>query len=183
MNLSNKNGFSILVGLNNTALPPVYENIHSNGGALIVEQSATFNVAQTATVNVAQTADVNVTQTNVIANTSVNAILLAAYIASTSATLVNPNAKGIQLAINVTAYTLGSLTPVISGFDLSGNKYPILTGPAIAAVGLTILRVYPGLIAVANATANDILPLSFEIEGIAGTADSITYEINANLIL
>ncbi len=146
----------------------IYKELKSDvAGSLLVSQVGPLNVIQAAPIS----------------NIAINNVALSAYTTSQTATINNLNSKGLQLIVNVTAYTLGSLTPIISGIDLSGNKYPILTGPAIAAVGITALRVYPGLIAVANSVANDIVPLNIVLDLVAGTTDSITYEVNSNLIL
>jgi hypothetical protein len=78
-------------------------------------------------------------------------------------------AKGCILLINVTAVT-GSLTVTLKGVDsVSGASYNILASAAISSTGLTVLRVYPGLTAAANATANDVIPNTCVISSVVAT--------------
>jgi hypothetical protein len=96
---------------------------------------------------------------------------LTAQAAGTVATgnLDTQQAKGCILLINVTAVT-GSLTVSLKGVDpTSGASYTVLASAAISATGLTVLRVYPGLTASANATANDVLPNTCVISSVVAT--------------
>lgn len=75
-----------------------------------------------------------------------------------------------------------SVVPVIEAQDpLSSQWYPILTGAAITATGLVVLRVYPGVAAVANLSVPDFLPPIWRLTMTHGNADSITYSASANL--
>lgn len=77
--------------------------------------------------------------------------------------------KGCLVLINVTAVT-GSLTVTLQGVDpVSGATYNILASPAISSTGLTVLRVYPGLTASANAVANDVLPVVCKVSSTVAT--------------
>jgi hypothetical protein len=64
----------------------------------------------------------------------------------------------LSIVIDVTAFTSGTLTVSLQGKTSSGTLYPILTSAALAATGVTVLRVAQGLTAVSNLTANDMLP-------------------------
>lgn len=77
---------------------------------------------------------------------------------------------GLLIFINVTSVT-GSITVTLKGLiDEAGtNSYSILASAAIAAPGLTVLRVYPGLTAAANATANDVVPGYCQITSVIAT--------------
>ena len=76
---------------------------------------------------------------------------------------------GALLFINVTAVT-GSLTVTLQGKDeASGTYYTILASAAIAATGMTVLRVYPGLTAAANATVNDVTPVTCRVSSVVAT--------------
>lgn len=87
----------------------------------------------------------------------------------TTGNLDTQQCKGCIVFINVTAVT-GSLTVTIKGVDSgSGSTYNVLASAAIAATGLTVLRVYPGLTAAANATANDILPVTCQVSSVVAT--------------
>lgn len=130
----------------------------SNGATADLQRS---NVNGTALASAARTASVN------------------------SADLINHNGRGLHLVIDVTAITgAPSITVTIQGKDaLSGKYYTILAGAAITAVGTTILRVYPGLLAAANLVANDVLPRSFRVSVVNANADSITYSVGSSTIL
>ncbi len=119
-------------------------------------------------------------------NTDITVLASAARTASVnSADLTNYNARGLHLVIDVTAVTATpSITVTIQGKDaLSGQYYTVLASAAITAVGTTVLRVYPGLTAAANAVANDILPRTWRVSVTNADADSITYSIGASVIL
>ena len=99
--------------------------------------------------------------------------------------LANPYARGAVLTIDVTA---ASATPsvvfTVKGKSALGSDYyTILTSAAITATGQTVLRIYPGLTASANATVSDVLPATWRVEAAHADADSITYSVSANLIL
>jgi hypothetical protein len=82
--------------------------------------------------------------------------------AATSAVQINPYGRGIKLQINCSSYTSGSFTVTLSGV-INGTAYTILTSAALSAAAVTILTVYPGLTAVANVTATDVLPSQWKI--------------------
>lgn len=96
------------------------------------------------------------------------------------------NHRGIILHINISAIsgTGASLTVTLKGKDhLSGQYYTVLASSALTTTGLTVLRVYPGLTASANVTANDVLPGIYRIDTtIAGTTPSVTATVSAVLI-
>lgn len=119
-------------------------------------------------------------------NTNITVLASAARVASiNSADIVNYNAKGLHLVIDVTAIAATpSITVTIQGKDeLSGKYYTILTSAAIVAVGTTVLRVYPALVAAANLIANDAMPRTWRVSVVNADADSITYSVGASLIL
>jgi hypothetical protein len=78
------------------------------------------------------------------------------------------------LAVNVSAMSGSgtSLTVTLQGKDVvSGQYYTVLTSAAITTAGLTVLRIYPGISASANAAANDVLPPVWRVTyAIAGTS-------------
>jgi len=77
-----------------------------------------------------------------------------------------------------------SITPTIEGKDpISGSYYTILAGAAKAAVGTTVLRVGPTIIAAANVAANAILPSEFRVSVAVADADSITYSIGVTHVV
>src|SRR3972149_1200436 len=92
----------------------------------------------------------------------------AARTADATVDLTNYGAKGVVVVVDLTAFvTAASLTVTIQGYDsVSGKTWTILASAAIVAVSTVTLRVYPGLTAVANLTASDVLPLQWR--GFAG---------------
>ena len=100
--------------------------------------------------------------------TNMDNVTLAALSASTtssqSADQINYNARGLKVFINVTAFSGTSITFKIQGKDpVSGVYFDMLTGTAITATGTQLLTIYPGLTAVANTTATDVLPRTWRL--------------------
>ena len=104
--------------------------------------------------------------------------------ATTSTDITNTDYRGCHIIIDVTVDPASaSITPTIQGLDsVSGKYYTLLVGSAITAVGTTVLRIYPGLVASANVTVNDILPNKFRVSMAVADTDSITYSVSATLI-
>jgi hypothetical protein len=113
--------------------------------------------------------------------------LTAAAVGGNSADQANISAIGLKLVVDITAITgtTPSLTVTIQGKDkASGKYYNILTSAALAAVGTTVLTVYPGVAAAANVSANDILPATWRVlYAIAGTTPAVTATVGASLII
>lgn len=115
-----------------------------------------------------------------------NRVLLAS--AARTATVtgddqVNMGHRGLHLVIDVTSVTsTPSITPTIQGKDAAGIYYDILVGSAITATGTTVLKVYPGITAVANGAASDVLPAVWRVVLTHADSDSATYSVAANLI-
>lgn len=119
-------------------------------------------------------------------NTEETILASAARTATTnSADFTNYNSKGAQFIVDVTAIAATpSITVNIQGKDpVSSNYYTLLTSVAISTVSTTILKVYPGIGAVANSAASDILPRTFRVSVTHADADSITYSIGAALVV
>lgn len=98
----------------------------------------------------------------------------------------NINWRGVHVVVDLTA--VGGTTPqvivTIEGKDpRSGNYYTILASGALNAVATTVLRVYPGLTAAANLTANDILPRTWRVKAVVsgGAGAAITAKISGSL--
>lgn len=93
--------------------------------------------------------------------------------------------RGIIVVLDVTNVAASpSITLEIDGKDpASGKYYAILTGAAVTTNSTNVYRVYPGLTASANATANDALPKTWRIKIIANNSNSATYSVGAMLIL
>lgn len=97
----------------------------------------------------------------------------------------NSTGRGLHLVIDVTAVTgTPSVVFTIQGKDpVSGKVWTLLASAAITAAGTTVLKVYPGLTAAANAAANDILPPTWNVKAVHGNGDSITYSVTAHLVV
>lgn len=65
----------------------------------------------------------------------------------------------------------------------STASYDLLQSPAISAVGVTVLKVGPGLTAVANGAAADVLPSLFRVTSTATGAQTLTYSVGVNLVV
>lgn len=120
-------------------------------------------------------------------NTDTNASLtvLAAQGTGTinSADQTNTNGRGLQVVINITAITAGSVTVTIQGKDIvSGVYYTLLVSAALATTGTTILNVYPGLTAAANTVANGTLPRTWRISSVVATGP-VTATVGASVIV
>lgn len=101
-----------------------------------------------------------------------------------SGDFTNPGCKGVVLVIKITAGAGLSLTFTIQGKDpVSGAYYTILASSALTGTGTTVLRVYPGLTASANVTADDVLPRTWRVDVNAGNNTSATYSVGALLIV
>ena len=119
-------------------------------------------------------------------NTNISVLPSAARTTSQLVSLENFNHRGVAVIIDITLIpgAAPSLTVNINGqAPQSGKKYALLSSIALTVVGVTVLTVYPGLIAVANQDANNILPRFWEVEVLAGNANSVTYQVEANLVL
>ncbi len=102
----------------------------------------------------------------------------------TQADQTNYNHRGIVVVLDMTTVGTGSVTLEIDGKDpVSGKYYALLTGAAVTTNVTNIYRVYPGLTAAANATANDILPRTWRVKVTANNANSATYSVGAMLIV
>lgn len=101
-----------------------------------------------------------------------------------SSDFTNYNSRGLHIAFDVTAVSgTGSVTPVIQGLDPSSGKYyDLLVGPTVTATGLNIIKLYPGIVASANASASDILPRTWRVEIRHADASSYTYSVGANVV-
>ena len=118
--------------------------------------------------------------------------LLASAIRSTttnSPDQTNYNARGVVLYVNVTAYTLGSLTPRIQLKDPVSGTYgdAWIADTAIGATGLYIYQVYPGVGGDVEGVMREfnsmVLPRTWRATIIHGTGDNITYSVAAAPVL
>ena len=101
----------------------------------------------------------------------------------TSADLYNPYAQGIKVTVDVTTAGTGSITCTINFKDPASGKYVnLLTGAAITTAVTNTYTIFPGATVTANVSANDQLPLVFQIVITANNANTITYSVGYNLL-
>lgn len=118
-------------------------------------------------------------------NRTLTLLASAARVASAdSSDQLNEWGRGGHIVIDVSAIAdTPSIVVTVQGKDaLSGNYYDILVSNAITATGTTVLKIYPGIGAIANAAASDVLPPIFRVSVAHGDGDSITYSISAQMI-
>lgn len=96
----------------------------------------------------------------------------------------NLGARGVHVIIDVTAVAdTPSVVFTLQGYDpASGDWYNLLVSSAVVATGTTVLKVYPGIAAVANGAASDCLPAVWRIDATHADADSITFSLGAVLL-
>ncbi len=76
-----------------------------------------------------------------------------------------------------------SLTLSVTGTDpASGASVTLLTGAAVTSISTNSYRIYPGLTAVANATASDVLPKTWKVTVTHGGSVASTYSVGACLL-
>jgi hypothetical protein len=107
---------------------------------------------------------------------------------NSAAAIVNFNAKGVKLFLNISAVSGTSPTLVLkvqeqdpvsaAWFDLAGA-----TTAALSISGLTKLEIYPGIPAVANVSVNNALARVWRLVWtITGTTPSFTFSVGAQYI-
>jgi len=102
----------------------------------------------------------------------------------TSADIVNYNARGIKVWLDMTVVGTGSVTLTINGKDPASGKYILLlSGVAVVTNITSVYTIYPGAPVTANVSVNDILPRTFQIVVTANNANSATYSVGYSLIL
>ena len=88
----------------------------------------------------------------------------------------------IVLTVDITAVSGGdTLTVQINGKSASGAVYPILTSAALAATGVTALRVGMGFTPVANLAANDMLPNDIQVVCTVAGTGAIAYGVDLTI--
>lgn len=99
-------------------------------------------------------------------------------------TLAVGDEKGLVAVLSMTAVGTGSVTLSVNGYDRhSGATWLILAGAAVTTNSTNIYRIYPGLIAAANVTASDVLPVELQFVVTANNANAATYSLTVNTIL
>lgn len=101
-----------------------------------------------------------------------------------SGTLTNPSWRGLHVSLSVTNAGTGDITLKIEAFSpFVGTFHTLLEGVSVTTVSATEYKLYPGLTAVANSVANDILHRSWRVTVTHNNANPITYSVTAMLVL
>lgn len=108
----------------------------------------------------------------------------AATTTQTGADLINQNARGVKVVLNMATIGTGSVTLTIQGKDAaSGQYYTLLAGVAVVVNSVNVYEVYPGIPAVANVAASAALPRTWRVLVTANNANATTYTVGASVIL
>lgn len=92
--------------------------------------------------------------------------------------------QGITIVINISAFTSGTLTVSMFGVSASGYLYgsnatgALASSTALAATGVKILSVAPGLGSVSNQDFNGVMPNAIQVQAVSATSPSFTFGID-----
>lgn len=110
---------------------------------------------------------------------------LAAAAAATylSPDLTNQFGHSVKCLVSITKLgASATLTVTIQGKDTaSGRYYTLLASTALNSVSDTVLTVGPGLTAATNTIVNDVLPATWNVKAVVGTA-AVTATIGCSTI-
>lgn len=102
----------------------------------------------------------------------------------TSADITTYNAQGIHVTLDMTVVGTGSVTVTINGKDpASGKYYLLLSGAAVITNVTNVYKVYPGLPATANVSANDHIPRTIQIVVTHNNANNAIYSVGYTLLV
>jgi hypothetical protein len=102
----------------------------------------------------------------------------------TSGRQTNFNHKGCIVILTTSAIGTGSITLSIQGIEpVSNYTWTILAGTAVTTNTTNIYKVYPGLTAVNNSIASDILPRSWQVVVTANNANAASYAVYGMMAL
>lgn len=109
----------------------------------------------------------------------------AARAASQSLDRENNRSRGVELILDITAVP-GAVTVTLKvrTKDKASGKYLDLLASAVqSAVGTVRLVLYPGVAAVANQKADDVLPKNYNVQVLHSGAGNFTYTLAEQLLL
>lgn len=113
-------------------------------------------------------------------NNTTGAVIAAGATSGSSVTTTTYNARSMAIIINVSAYTSGTITVAINGITSSNYSYPLISSiTGLAATGVSIYRIGPGLTPSAGLVANDLLPRSVQV--VIGGTFSATFGVDYEL--
>ena len=104
---------------------------------------------------------------------------------SNSADQTNTASRGVHVVIDMTTVPgTDTVTFTLQGKDtLSGKYYDLLESLAIVATGTTVLKIYPGITASANASASDVLPKTYRVKTTHSAGSSFTYSVTVQVVV
>lgn len=97
---------------------------------------------------------------------------------------LNRGHRGLHLIVDLTVLAAAeTVTPKLQGQDpASGKWYDLLVGAAISATGTNVYKVYPGIAAVANGAASDVVPATWRVVLTHSSTGAHTYSVGVNLL-
>lgn len=123
------------------------------------------------------------------ADNEINDVILYASAARTATPTAfnqqdNRFATGIVFTVSCTAVSgSSSVVFTLEGYDVaSATWYTILASAAVVSAAVTTYYVFRGATVTTNVSANKLLPRTWRIKPVHGTADSTTYSVGATMI-
>jgi hypothetical protein len=98
--------------------------------------------------------------------------------------LCNDYFRGVEVVIDMTVVPgVDTVTFTVEGKDPTSGKYfTLLASTALSAQATTVLKIYPGLTASANAVASDVLPRTWRVRATHSAGSNFTYSVGANYL-
>ena len=99
--------------------------------------------------------------------------------------IITDGYRGIRAVVDITNIhaVTPELTITVQGKDdVSGKYFTLLASAALTATGTTVLVVYPGCVAAANAVANLPIPKVVRVIVAVADTDACTYTIGVELL-
>lgn len=101
----------------------------------------------------------------------------------TSADIVNDGYEGIEICLDLTAFTTAASLTLAYQEWIAGKGYvQLVVGTALTAVGQSFIRVFPGMPDTANTARNTFAPKQWRIVVVHGNGNSHTYSATAKLL-
>jgi hypothetical protein len=101
----------------------------------------------------------------------------------TSADVRNVACTGLKVVLDLTSNpgSLGSIVLTVQGKDQASGKYwTLLASPAITVVATTVYTISPGITAIANQSACDVLPPIWRVV-VSGNGSPTSYTVGASM--
>jgi len=93
------------------------------------------------------------------------------------------NGRGVLIRVNVSASAATPSVVFTVESKVGGAYRTVLTSAAVTGAGTTWLRVYPGVTAVAAEAVSDVIGHTFRVTATHADADSITYSVQAVVLV